>query len=266
MQFARSKALGNGVPEFERQPAGAPKQTFRIPEVENSGSRATANQPRSRHANSDSPKSLTIDMPCVLALFMADATGISADQDRALARLLELGLAAAEKVQARLMATEDDALVGELSLALNRVSRNVRQTIALQMKVARDRGRHERDETAAAAKAREARVSRRRAQVRAAVEGAVWAEAEGDETAERLIDDLDDRLTEEALYDDFDVEPVAVHIARLCEELGLPVSPEVSLVGEMAQGAGEGAAAGPQREGSSEAMEGTSAPPWRSSA
>ncbi|MDB5423563.1 MAG: hypothetical protein JWQ29_979 [Phenylobacterium sp.] len=70
---------------------------------------------------------------------MAAPPDIADQQDRALARLLELGLEAAEKVQGRLMAVEDDALVGELALALNRTSRNVRQTIALQMRAARER-------------------------------------------------------------------------------------------------------------------------------
>ena len=151
---------------------------------------------------------------------MSDDAGIADQQDRALARLLELGLAAAEKVQARLMASEDDALLGELSLALNRSSRNVRQTIALQMRAARERRRQDRDETAEAAKAEAAQVTRRRAQVKAAVERVIWTEAEDDE-AERLADDLDDRISEEALYDDFAAEPVEVHVARLCAEVGV---------------------------------------------
>jgi len=151
---------------------------------------------------------------------MSDSDGIADQQDRALARLLELGLAAAEKVQARLMASEGDALLGELSLALNRTSRNVRQTIALQMRAARERKRQDRDATAVATKADEARVNRRRAQVKAAVERVIWTEAEDDE-AERLLDDLDDRISEEALYDDFAAEPVEVHVARLCAELGV---------------------------------------------
>jgi hypothetical protein len=155
---------------------------------------------------------------------MPDAAALADQQDRALARLLEFGLAAAEKVHDRLIATEDDALLGELSLALNRASRNVRQTIALQMRAARDRDRQDRGETALATKAQEARTSRRRAQVKAAVERIVWTEAD-DSEAERLLDHLDDRIDEDALYEDFTAEPVAAHIARMCAELGVTAPP-----------------------------------------
>lgn len=164
---------------------------------------------------------------------MSGPPDMAEQQDRALARLLELGLAAAEKVQARLMATEDDALLGHLSLALNRASRNVRQTIALQMRAARDRRLEAREAEAEALRADEARRSERRTEVKAAVERRIWDEQDA-EGAEMLVELLDDHLDEYELSQNFDAETVEVHVARLCAELDLaapaadPPAPDTS--------------------------------------
>jgi len=155
-------------------------------------------------------------------MFMPPTTDIADQQDRALARLLELGLAAAEKVQARLMATEDDALLGDLSLALNRASRNVRQTIALQMRAARDRRADAREVEAEASLGDEVRRADRRKEVKAAVERLIRDERERpDDDVERLVAWLDDDLDEYARSHDFGAETVEIHIARLCAELGI---------------------------------------------
>jgi hypothetical protein len=171
-------------------------------------------------AGSVSSKNLTTNLSRVLFLFVTDAADTL--HDCALAELLELGMAAAREVQGRLLAAEDAKAAGELSLAFNRVSRAVRQTVALQAKLGRERRRLDRDEAAEAVKADAAQAERRKAQVRAAVERAIWTEAEDDE-AEQLIDELDDRVSEEMLYDGFGREPVAAHIARICEVLGVSV-------------------------------------------
>jgi phosphate-selective porin len=167
------------------------------------------------------------------------ATETTEQQDRALAELLELGMAAAREVQARLLAAEDAKAVCDLSLAFNRVSRSVRQTVALQAKVGRERRREGRDAAAEIKRADEAHASRRQLQLRTAVERRIWTEAEGDE-AERLIDELDDLVSEEALCEGFGREPVAAHIARICTDLGLPDPP---LSGEAAGQAAERACA-----------------------
>jgi hypothetical protein len=52
-----------------------------------------------------------------------------------------------------------------------------------------------------------------------AVERSIWNEAEGAE-AERLLDELDDLLDEEALSDAFTEDPVEAHIARIRDDLG----------------------------------------------
>ena len=201
---------------------------------------------------------------------MPIATETPEPQDRALAELLELGMAAAREVQARLLAAEDAKAVCDLSLAFNRVSRAVRQTVALQAKVGRERRREGRDAAAEIKRADEARASRRQLQLRSAVERRIWTEAEDDE-AERLIDELDDLISEEALYEGFGQEPLAAHIARICNDLGLPVPPPLR---EVAPKAAAGAFAadsplhvlsGPPQSLRDSSPEG-GAPPWRSSA
>ena len=201
---------------------------------------------------------------------MSIATETPEPQDRALAELLELGMAAAREVQARLLAAEDAKAVCDLSLAFNRVSRAVRQTVALQAKVGRERRREGRDQAAEIKRADETRASRRQSQVRTAVERLIWTEAEDDE-AERLIDELDDLISEEALYEGFGQEPVAAHIARICGDLGLPVPPPS---GEVSPKATEGASAadsppdvpgGPPQPLWDSSPEGDTTP-WRSSA
>ena len=160
-------------------------------------------------------------------------TDIAGHQDAALARLLELGLAAAEKVQARLMASEDDAMLGHLSLALNRASRNVRQTIALQMRAARDRRLEVQEAHAEVRRGDEARRSELRTEVKAAIERRIWDERDAEE-AEMLVELLDDHLNEYELSQTFDAETVEVHVARLCAELDLaapaadPPAPDTS--------------------------------------
>ena len=147
-------------------------------------------------------------------------------QDRILAELSELGLALAQKLQASAMIAEDVSETAELSLAFQRVSRSVRQTLALEAKFDRDRQTAEREDREVAKRAETLRAARRKAQVRLAVERCVWSEADGDE-AENLLSDLDDRLELDTLSDAFaGDDPIEVHIARLCAELGLsPLEP-----------------------------------------
>ena len=152
---------------------------------------------------------------------MATATEKMERQDRILAELSELGLALARDLQVRALAADDVKTAGELSLAFHRVSRSVRQTLALEARLDRDRLRQDREARADTERAKTTRAKRRKAQVKAAVERCIWSEVEGDE-AERLVDELDDRLEEDALSDMFAGEdPIEAHIARICIELGV---------------------------------------------
>jgi hypothetical protein len=161
----------------------------------------------------------------VLVLFMADATDMTERHGRILAELSELGLALARGVQAQALAADDPASAADLSLAFHRVSRSVRQTLALEARLERDRNQKDREDRAEAAREAERRVQHRKSQVRMAVERLVWNEAEDDE-AERLLAELENLLDEEALSDNFTEAPLDVHIARICKELGLAAPPD----------------------------------------
>ena len=142
-------------------------------------------------------------------------------QDRILAELSELGLGLARDLQACALAADQASDKADLSLAFQRTSRSVRQTLALDAKLERDRQTAEREHREGAKRAEAFRAARRKAQVKLAVERCVWAEADGDE-AETLLADLDDHLERDALSDAFaGDDPVEVHIARLCAELGV---------------------------------------------
>src|SRR4051812_47392993 len=71
---------------------------------------------------------------------MSDAP-ISRDEEM-LARVAELDLAAAEKVHARLMAAEVASDIAELGRTYQRMTRSLRQTLALKAKLALSRSDH----------------------------------------------------------------------------------------------------------------------------
>jgi hypothetical protein len=163
-------------------------------------------------------------------------------QDRILAELSELGLELARDLQARALAADDVAVAADLGRAFHSVSRSVRQTLALDAKLERDRQRQDREDRIDAVRAHKARADRRKAQVRAAVERCIWNEAEGSE-AEHLLSDLDDYLDADDLTDTFaGGDPIEAHIARLCADLGVtpPTPPPFSSPGGGPRNAVEG--------------------------
>jgi hypothetical protein len=142
--------------------------------------------------------------------------------------LAEIGLGISRRLQREVQEAEVGALdLGAVSLAFCRLSKAVRQTIALQARL-------EADQAAAVRKAAEARPFWERAvqpriptpwdKAVSALDQAVEAEAGGDEAAyERLEKALDERL--EALEDDD--RPVGAIVAEICEALG--IEPDWSL-------------------------------------
>jgi hypothetical protein len=156
----------------------------------------------------------------VLDLFMSDAAEITERRGRILAELSERGLSLARALHERALAAETTEEACNLGLAFHRISRSLRQTLALEARLERDRRRQDSEDRAEAARDDQARVHRRQTQVRLAVERAIWNEAEGEE-AERLCSALDDVLEGEVLADGFADSPLDAHIARLCAEFGL---------------------------------------------
>lgn len=147
---------------------------------------------------------------------------------RGLAELTELGLSLARDLHACALAEPDPKTKAETALAFHRVSRSVRQSMALEARLKRDLARQDQEARAEAVRAAETQVRTRKAQVRAAVERLIWTEAENDEEAERLIDELGEHLEEAALHEGFADDPVEVHIARLRADLGLPGGAEAA--------------------------------------
>jgi hypothetical protein len=150
---------------------------------------------------------------------------------RVLAELAELGLTLARTLHEKALAAETPEAACELGLAFHRISRSVRQTLALEARLEREHLRLAREADEERQELERRRVdglAQRKARVRAAVEQLIWIEAEEPE-AEELRDELDDRLDALALTDDFALGPVQAQVDRICADLGLgagePVAP-----------------------------------------
>ena len=163
---------------------------------------------------------------------MSEALSLSDRIAARLERLAEMDLAAAEHVQAQLLATTEPKTTAELSRAYQRASRTLRQTLMLQMKHARD----EADAEARAERAAEPApsfgdlaydrlVNARIEEVQGAV-GRVAAATHPDnprlqrEALDRLDVELDDWADEE----DFIDGRLDEMVVAACEAIGLPTA------------------------------------------
>jgi hypothetical protein len=152
---------------------------------------------------------------------MSSATDTMADRHgRMLARLGELSLSLAEAVHAQALSAETPEDQARLAQAFNRAARGVRQAIALEAKLERDRQADARAEVAQAAAAADAARQKTREQVRLTVGRALVGEAHGFDR-ENLLRELDHLLDEGELFDDFAEAPYAAQIEMLCGYLGL---------------------------------------------
>jgi hypothetical protein len=164
----------------------------------------------------------------VLVLFMSIPAEMVERHGRILAELSELGLALAHKLQGEAMAAETPEAAAELGRAFHSVARTVRQTLALEAKMERERraeARWERvhPEPLPPEEARQARrLERRRERVQEPVTSAIWHEHEDDEEArDDLIDRLVLRMDELRASGELDTRPALELIERLCADLGL---------------------------------------------
>jgi hypothetical protein len=139
---------------------------------------------------------------------------------RMLQALGDGALSLAMNLHARAMAAQDDAMAVELAGAFHKVSRSVRQSLALEAQFERDEARKAKEAEDKAARDRARRVSTQGDQVRLRVERLIWNEADGKE-AEALLADLDDLLELAAADADFLDLPVEVLVARIAHDLQL---------------------------------------------
>jgi hypothetical protein len=154
---------------------------------------------------------------------MDDAVDMTRRHDEILTELADLGLALARDLQARALAAKDDRTASDLALAFHRISRSLRQTLALQARLERDRKLAAREAAQDAARRTLERVQKRRREVRNALAPLIWTEAEGDEDeAEALFEALDGHLMDFGPRDeDFADQPLDACIARIRADLGL---------------------------------------------
>ena len=161
---------------------------------------------------------------------MSDSAQNQAEKvQRILGELTELGLTLARDLHARALAAEGAQEAQALGLAFQRVSRSVRQSLALEAKMQRDAKLAAREawigERQAEERARQAHVTglwNHKGRVHVAMRRLIWAEAEGDDDEiETLEEDLSARLDEAALDEDFLKTPVEALVARLAAEMEL---------------------------------------------
>ena len=150
-----------------------------------------------------------------------------------LGELAELSLMVAKELATRLRESEDTNETVALAGAFQKASRDVRLTLALDLKLDRDAARDAREAETAEATAtdqRQAEATRfppgpleaRKTRVSALVKRLVWNECEGDsEEYEVLFGDLTARLDEAALSDDFEVLPIETLAQRVIADMGL---------------------------------------------
>lgn len=142
-------------------------------------------------------------------------------QGRMLAELSELGMALTRRTHERAMAAEDPDKAERLALAFHRLSRSVRQTLALEARLEREARRDAVEAERRGAETRREALKARRSYVGGVGSRLIWTEAERDEVSELLVD-LKRWIDEEAFFEDaFLTAPVEALIERLREDLGL---------------------------------------------
>jgi hypothetical protein len=174
---------------------------------------------------------LTLGQIYVLVLFMNDAASpidaVPGDPSedraerrfRALQELTEIGMDLAREVRRQVLDPAAEAPGADLGLAFSRIARAVRQTVALEAKLDQDRQKSQAEAASRLAVETRLRGIRRKTKVRDIVERVIETEAR-ESDAERLLDDLDERL-EDADDTDFADRSVGELVAGICRDLGV---------------------------------------------
>ncbi len=146
---------------------------------------------------------------------------------RLLAELAEIGMDLAREVRRQALDQDGEAPpAADLALTFSRIARAVRQTVALEAKLAEEAqaGRSERPALSVSDRWRSAR---RKRQVREIVGEIIEAESDGDFEADRLLSERDERLDDGDEEADFADRPIGELVARICRDLG--ITPDWSL-------------------------------------
>lgn len=140
---------------------------------------------------------------------------------RMLAELGELGLSLARDLQGRALSAETPQEASQLADAFNRISRSVRQSLALEAKLLRDSLRDAREERDRQVRETELRKAARKAELKKRVCALVWTETELPEIGRLMVDEAPHHIEREAESETFLDEPVEAQIARIRKALGL---------------------------------------------
>ncbi|WP_421935577.1 hypothetical protein [Phenylobacterium sp.] len=155
---------------------------------------------------------------------MSELTPDIFEEDQLLAQTARMDFAFARHVQQKALATEDTAELSDLARAYTRLTRSLRQTLALLSKLRADRAKAEREAPRRSAQdLHDQAVDERTAQVQDAVERVISAAADGDEALhtdwchrfDREVDDWNEKP-------DWIMDDVDTVIRRVCKALGLP--------------------------------------------
>jgi hypothetical protein len=134
-----------------------------------------------------------------------------------LAELADIGMDLAREVRRQALdASEDAPSAADLALTFSRVARAVRQTVALEARLAEARA-----EPPVRSVADRWRAIRRRRQVEEIVTDIIDNEPDLEFDADRLLTDLHERLADGDEAADFADRPVGEMIARICRDLGV---------------------------------------------
>ena len=146
---------------------------------------------------------------------------------RILGELTELGLTLARDLPARALAAETAEEAQALALAFQRISRSVRQSLALEARMEREAKAEAKAAVDRTRLDRDVRIRDVKRRVVEAMDRLIWTEAEGDhDEIEMLDEDLALRLDEMALADDFLEISLEALVQRLAADMGLAARPE----------------------------------------
>jgi hypothetical protein len=165
---------------------------------------------------------------------MRSAADIANELDEGLKQLFDAGLELGLQVQANAMAAEPEEQA-RLAVTFHRITRGVRQTAALRMRLVREAERSGRDATADVISLDKRRLDKRKGQVKAAIGSLIWTEAEGDDSTLSLdLEELLDIETQDP--ETFAAEDLDEQVQRFAQKLGLsslaPTTPVIPRSGD----------------------------------
>lgn len=137
-----------------------------------------------------------------------------------LAEFADMALEAARDLHACALRAESADEKARLHLAAAAAARSGRQSMALEMRLARQVSAAAREDAEQGRREEERRVCAHRRRVEAAVSPLVWNEYDGDE-ADDLLGRIDDELDAAVLDEAFLLATVQDHIDRIFRKLGL---------------------------------------------